>query len=76
MFVVVGEKHREAVVDENGDIKALEMLPLGLTLDERIADGYYYAKSIKLLKYLLENPELLEMPACTPVVYEEAKVRA
>ena len=35
---------------------------IGLTIDERLADGYYYAKTIKLVKTLLENPELLELP--------------
>ena len=40
-----------------------ETLPLGLTLDERIADGYYYSRTVKLLKYLLQNPRLLETPA-------------
>ena len=39
----------------------------GLTIDERLADGYYYSQSVKLLKYLLEHPELLERPANEPV---------
>ena len=30
------------------------------TIDERIADGYYYSKTIKLLKHLLTHPELLD----------------
>ena len=30
------------------------------TLDERIADGFYFAKSIKLAQYILDNPDLLE----------------
>ena len=42
---------------------------LGITLDERIADGYYYSKSIRLLKHLLQNPELLELPANQEVEY-------
>lgn len=33
---------------------------ISFTLDERIADGFYFAKSVKLFKYILENPELLE----------------
>lgn len=47
-----------------------ETLDLGLTLDERIADGYYYSKTVKLVKYLLQNPELLELPAGEKVDYE------
>ena len=44
-------------------------LDLGLTIDERLADGYYYSKTIRLLKTLLENPELLETPANQEVAY-------
>ena len=32
----------------------------GFNLDERIADGFYFAKSLKLLQYIYDNPELLE----------------
>ena len=39
-----------------------ETLDLGLTIDERLADGYYYSKSVRLLKKLLQEPELLEKP--------------
>ena len=39
------------------------------TLDERIADGYYYSGTVALVKKLLENPQLLEAPADTPVEY-------
>ena len=33
---------------------------LGISMDERIADGFYFIKSIKLMQYILNNPELLE----------------
>ena len=53
--------------DGNGDLH--EVIPLGITLDERIADGYYYSGTVALVKELLEHPELLEMTADTPVEY-------
>ena len=43
---------------------------LGLTIDERIADGYYYSKTIRLLKKLLDHPELLEKTLETEVEFE------
>ncbi|MBQ7036677.1 MAG: 2-oxo acid dehydrogenase subunit E2 [Clostridia bacterium] len=76
LFVVIGEKHLEAVANPDGTIETKEVLPLGITLDERIADGYYYTKSIKLLKHLLTHPELLDLPAGMAVDYEEKKVPA
>ncbi len=70
LFVVIGEKHFAPVFSADGTSEVREVLPLGITLDERIADGYYYAKSIKLLKHLLTHPHLLELPADVPVEYE------
>lgn len=70
IFVVVGEKKVLPVFDEQGNATMKETLTLGLTLDERIADGYYYSRTVKLLKYLLHNPSLLETPAKEEVDYE------
>ena len=63
LFVVIGEKRLSPFFDENGNVFMRETLNLGLTLDERIADGYYYSRTVKLLKHLLNNPELLELRA-------------
>ena len=56
--------------DENGNVTMKNALELGLTIDERIADGVYFAKSIKLLRKLLQNPELLELPLQTEIEFE------
>lgn len=70
IFVVIGEKHKTPDYDDAGNVTMRDCLNLGITLDERIADGYYYSKTIKLLKHLLQNPELLELPAKEEVIYE------
>ena len=44
-----------------------KMLPVTITFDERISDGFYFAKSIRLTKYMLENPEELFKPISDPV---------
>ena len=41
-----------------------ETVDLGLTVDERIADGYYYSGTMALVKKLLAEPELLEEAMC------------
>ena len=69
LFCLIGEKSLQRVFDENGNVTMKEMLELGITIDERLADGYYYAKSIRLFKHLLQNPELLEKPMNEPVDY-------
>ncbi len=70
LFCIIGEKKMTPVFDANGSAVMRETLDLGLTIDERLADGYYYSKSIRLLKYLLEHPEELEKPLKEEVSYE------
>lgn len=68
-FIVVGKKHMTATYDKQGNADVHEVIPIGITLDERIADGYYYSGTVALVKELLTHPELLELPAETPVEY-------
>ena len=63
VFVVVGEKHMQPFYNEDGSVMVKPALNLGLTLDERIADGYYYSKTVRLLKKFLAEPELLDIPS-------------
>ena len=68
-FVVTGKKYTKMDYDANGNPDLHEVLPLGITLDERIADGYYYSGTVALVQELLAHPELLELPADAPVEY-------
>lgn len=70
VFCVVGEIKPRPFYDAEGNFSMRESVDLGLTIDERIADGYYYSKTVKLLKHLLENPELLERPLNEEVDYD------
>lgn len=69
VFVALGEKKLRPFYDEQGNVTMRDSIDLGLTIDERIADGYYYSKTMRLLRKLLENPELLETPLSEPVDY-------
>ena len=60
-FVIVGEKHKKAFPTEDGGVEWREVIDLGLTIDERIADGVYFAKSLKIFRELIANPHLLEL---------------
>jgi len=46
------------------------IVDLGVTLDERIADGFYFAKSIKLAQHIISNPQLLEDNLSNKVDFE------
>lgn len=69
LFVVVGEMKKRPFYDDEGNAEFRNSVDLGLTIDERLADGYYYSKSVRLLKYILEHPECLEKPFSEPVEY-------
>jgi len=72
-FVVIGKKYWKMEYDADGNGDLHEVVPLGITLDERIADGYYYSGTVALVKELLAHPELLELPASEPVAYSIKK---
>ncbi len=44
---------------------------LGITIDERITDGFYLIKSIHLMQYILSNPKLLENKISEEVILPE-----
>ncbi|MGN0403089.1 MAG: 2-oxo acid dehydrogenase subunit E2 [Acetatifactor sp.] len=60
IFVVVGRKLTVPSFDRKGNLTMKRIMKLSFTIDERISDGYYYAKSLSLLKRLVENPELMQ----------------
>ncbi len=70
LFCIIGEKKTRPLFLQDGSFEMRETLDLGITIDERLADGYYYSESIKILRHLLLNPELLEQPLNTPVEYK------
>ncbi len=69
IFCIIGEKKITPVFAPDGSYEMHETLDLGITIDERLADGYYYSKTVRLLKKLLEEPELLDTPAGKEIEY-------
>ncbi len=61
LFVLIGSAGRIPFF-ENETVEFRDGVEIGFTVDERIADGFYFSKSIKMLKMFLENPELLDQP--------------
>lgn len=70
LFVIIGEKKLRPFFNADGSYEMRDSLDLGITVDERLADGYYYSKTIRLVKHLLENPQLLEKPLSDQIDYE------
>lgn len=61
MFLLIGTIGRLPFY-ENDSVTFRDGVEIGFTVDERIADGFYFARSIKMLQLFLEQPELLERP--------------
>ncbi|MBR3228159.1 MAG: 2-oxo acid dehydrogenase subunit E2, partial [Erysipelotrichaceae bacterium] len=61
LFMVIGKMGRMPFY-ENDKVVFKDGVELNITVDERIADGYYFSKSMNLMKYILDNPEMLDRP--------------
>ena len=64
MFFSMGKEQMEPVVENNKELKVAKILNIGMSLDERVADGFYMGKCLRLFKDLMTNPDSLleEMP--------------
>ena len=47
---------------EDGTWQPRDVINCTFTIDERLADGFYYAKSLRIAKYLLEHPKSMQEP--------------
>lgn len=59
LFVALGKTVRLPIVEED-KVVIRKCCQIGYTMDERICDGLYFAKTFKLLEKYIENPHLLE----------------
>ena len=62
IMITIGTLHKEELLMPDGHKEIRDVLDIGATLDERIADGFYFARSLKLIKHICLHPELLEKP--------------
>ena len=61
VFMAMGNL-REVPKRKGGEIVFERSLPIGVTMDERICSGSYFATAFRYMKKMLTNPELLEQP--------------
>lgn len=67
ILVTIGNIRKEQVVTKEGKKEIRDICEFGINLDERIADGFYFIKSIQLLEEIFNNPEKLEETANTKI---------
>ena len=59
MFVSMGKERMEPYIENNKEIKIGKFMNLGMSLDERVADGLYMGRSLKLCNDIISNPDTL-----------------
>jgi len=64
-FVSIGKVAPQPVVDASGAVVARRCLDVVYTLDERAADGFYFAKTAEVIRRLVSEPDLLADPSLT-----------
>lgn len=69
-LATMGEIKNEELIHDDGSKEIIKVCEFGINFDERVADGYYFAKSVKLIQYLFDHPELLENPASEKIDVE------
>lgn len=57
IFVLAGRARPELVVNADGSTEVRPLLTLKYTLDERVEDGLYCARSLAIFKAIVEDPE-------------------
>ena len=62
VLMTIGTIHKEQVVMPDESVALRDVVDVGATLDERIADGFYFARSLKLIQHICTHPEILDMP--------------
>ncbi|MBO5503043.1 MAG: hypothetical protein J5969_01030 [Lachnospiraceae bacterium] len=62
LMITIGAYYQDEVRMPDGHKEMRTLLDIGATVDERIADGFYFARSLKLIKHIFANPELLDKP--------------
>lgn len=66
IMITIGTIRKEQKVMPDGTTQIRDVVDIGATLDERIADGFYFARSLKLVRYICAHPELLDRPLNEP----------
>lgn len=70
LFLAMGTL-REVAKRKGDEVVYVRSLPIGVTMDERICSGSYFATAFRMLKKYLKNPELLENPPETVIEDDE-----
>lgn len=60
VFVLANRMHKMPFFNDDGTYEMKDGMNFGFTIDERIGDGFYFARSLELFENILKHPECLD----------------
>lgn len=60
VFIAFGAKRHAYEIDRRGSVVDNKYVDCKFVIDERIADGHYYAQFLQAFRYIFQHPEILE----------------
>ena len=60
VFIAFGAKRHAYEIDRHGKVVDNKYVDCKFVMDERIADGHYFAQFLQAYRYLFQHPEILE----------------
>ena len=62
VFIAFGSKRQAFEINKEGKVESKKYLDMKFTMDERIADGHYFAQFLQGLRYIFLHPDILLTP--------------
>ncbi len=63
-MITIGSMFKKEIINENGEKEIRDFVDITATFDERIADGFYFIKTVNLMQDYMNHPETLELKFC------------
>ena len=70
IMITLGTIHQKNVINDDGSVEKRDFIDMAAILDERIADGFYFARSLKLIQHICLHPEILDIVLSEESGYE------
>ena len=62
VFIAFGSKYHKYEINRHGQVEDRKYIDCKMVMDERIADGHYYAQFLQAYRYMFQHPEIVEAP--------------
>jgi hypothetical protein len=70
VMITIGVLHKEQKQMPDGSWQERDVINCTFNIDERLADGFYFAKSLRIADYMLTHPESMTEPISKTVPVE------